>query len=99
MFEQQKRRALTGKSEKERLPLAFGFSVRPELHGAKLTREGGLILYRELDKALGLTILAEEVLRFYGMTATAKHASHARHLPRPKSMIIWGAEGTVDDSQ
>ena len=63
MFEQQKWRDLMGESKKEALRVQFDPSVKMEFHGAKLTSDGGLIVYRELDEVLGLTTLAEEVLQ------------------------------------
>lgn len=63
MFQQQKRRDLKGESKKEALRVQFDSSVKMEFHGAKLTSDGGLIVYRELDEVLGLTTLAEEVLQ------------------------------------
>jgi len=63
MFQQQKRRDLMGESKKEALRVQFDPSVKMEFHGAKLTSDGGLIVYRELDEVLGLTTLAEEVLQ------------------------------------
>ena len=52
-----------GESKKEALRVQFDPSVKMEFHGAKLTSDGGLIVYRELDEVLGLTTLAEEVLQ------------------------------------
>ncbi len=49
------------KGEPISAPLAVGFDRRVKLqfHGAKLSSDGGLLLYRELDDALGLRMLAE----------------------------------------
>ena len=63
MFQQHKRRNLMGESKKEALRVQFDPSVKLEFHGAKLTSDGGLLVYRELDEALGLTALAEEGLQ------------------------------------
>ena len=52
-----------GESKKEALRVQFDSSVKMEFHGAKLTSDGGLLVYRELDEVLGLTTLAEEVLQ------------------------------------
>lgn len=63
MFQQQKRRDLLGESKKETLRGQFDPSVKMEFHGAKLTSDGGLIVYRALDEVLRLTTLAEKVLQ------------------------------------
>ena len=38
----------------ERFNIRFNRKIRLEFHGARLTSEGGLLAYRELDEALGL---------------------------------------------
>ncbi len=38
----------------ERLNIHFNSKIRLEFHGARLTSDGGLLAYRELDEALGL---------------------------------------------
>ena len=48
-------------------PLKVGFNRRLKLqfHGAKLSSDGGLIVFRELDDALGLSEMAAwELLSF-----------------------------------
>ncbi len=95
MFEQQKLRDLMGESKKEALRVQFEPSVKMEFHGAKLTSDGGLIVYRELDEVLGLTTLAEEVLQDsrtgqntqHTLTALLRQAVYGR---------LAGYEGTND---
>ena len=44
-----------GEARKEAFRVHFDRQVKLEFHGAKLTSDGGLLIYRELDEALGLT--------------------------------------------
>ena len=63
MFQQQQRRDLVGEKRKETLRVQFDPIVKVEFHGAMVTSDGGLLVYREMDETLGLTALAEEVLQ------------------------------------
>jgi hypothetical protein len=46
----------------ERLNIHFNSKIKLEFHGARLTSDGGLLAYRELDDALGLFDSASTVI-------------------------------------
>ncbi|MCP4074118.1 MAG: hypothetical protein GY742_20690 [Hyphomicrobiales bacterium] len=63
------------KGEPISAPLAVGFDRRVKLqfHGAKLSSDCGLLLYRELDEAIGLSKMASWELRD---NRTGKNSCH-----------------------
>jgi len=62
-FQRVKSRDLLGERKNRGLRLQFDPSVKLEFHGARISSDGGLLLFRELDEALGLTNLAGTVLQ------------------------------------
>src|SRR4051812_6375300 len=58
---------------KEPLRVAFDRRMKLEFHGARITSDGGLLAYRELDDALDLTATAASTL------AEGRHGKNIRH--------------------
>jgi len=54
--------------------VTFDSRVKLELHGSKVTSAAGLLAYRELDQALGLTVLGEEL---HNDWRTGKNTQHS----------------------
>jgi hypothetical protein len=52
----------TGEAEGMGLRVAFARRVKLEFHGATVTSDAGLLAFRELDDALGLSALAGDLL-------------------------------------
>jgi hypothetical protein len=52
-----------GEAREDALRLDFDHTLKLEFHGTKVTSDGGLLAYRELDDVLGLTSAVDEELR------------------------------------
>ena len=66
-----------GESRKEALKLGFDSSIRLEFHGATVSSDGGLLAYRDLDDALGLTMTAVTALRDWRTGTNIRHSMTA----------------------
>ena len=62
MSNQRKTANPMGAGKKPALRVTFGSRLKLEFHGSKVTSDAGLLAYRELDEALGLTDLGDDLL-------------------------------------
>jgi len=66
-----------GEAENDTLRVHFGRELRLEFHGAKVTSDAGLLAYRELDDAFGLTAAGAELLADARTGANTQHTMTA----------------------
>jgi hypothetical protein len=64
----------TGESTDGVLRLDFGRKLTLQFRGSVVTSDAGLLAYRELDDALGLTVMAGEMLADARTGKTGRHA-------------------------
>ena len=63
-----------GEAKRHFLRVDFDRRLKLEFHGSKITSDAGLLAYRELDHALGLTGMAGSIL------TEARRGRNIRHL-------------------
>src|SRR4051794_34261208 len=77
---------------KEPLRVAFDRRITVEFHSSRITSDGGLLAYRELDDVLGLTTMAVSTL---GEERRGRNIRH--HLPGLLRQSVFGRlAGYVD---
>ena len=74
MLKQQNAVNPMGAGKKQALRVAFDSRLKLEFHGSNVTSDAGLLAYRELDAALGLTDLSEQLLNDW---RTGKNTQHS----------------------
>jgi hypothetical protein len=84
-----------GEGRKHGLQVHFDGKVRLEFHGATITSDAGLLAYRELDAALGLTALAESDLHDVRFGKNTQHSLGAQ-LRQSVFSRLAGYEDTND---
>ena len=73
-FDHSLQKNTMGEARKDALRLNFDRRLKLEFHGAKVTSDGGLLAYRELDGALGLTSTVDSEL---SDIRTGKNTQHS----------------------
>jgi hypothetical protein len=95
MSNQQKMENPTGAGKKAALRVTFDSPLKLEFHSSKITSDAGLLAYRELDAALGLTDLGENLLNDW---RTGKNTQHSMAAFMRQSIFsrLAGYEDTND---
>jgi len=84
-----------GEARKDALRLDFNRKLKLEFHGTKITSDAGLLAFRELDEALGLTSLVDSGLRDIRTGKNMRH-SIAALLRRSIYSRLAGYDDTND---
>jgi hypothetical protein len=81
-----------GEAKPGPLRVEFDRRLKLEFHGSKITSDAGLLAYRELDEALGLTEIAGAAL------SDPRRGKNTRHRPtRLSRRSLFGRLGGYQD--
>ena len=82
----------TGEAKEPPLRVAFDRRIKLEFHGARITSDGGLLAYRELDDVFGLTAMGASAL---GEGRRGRNIRH--HLPGLLRQAVYGRLAGYED--
>jgi len=80
----------TGEAEGTGLRVAFDRRLKVEFHGATVTSDAGLLAFRELDDALGLTATAGEVFADPRTGRNGRHSAGVQPCQLPPPLALPG---------
>lgn len=78
-----------GEAHKDALRISFDNQLKLEFHGARITSDAGLLAYRELDQALGLTGFAQDKLTDIRTGKNTRHSLTALLRQSVFSRLGW----------
>lgn len=85
-----------GEARKDALRVEFDRSVKLEFHGSTISRDGGLLAYRELDEAFAFTVMADNLLIDLRTGSNIRHSLTA--LLRQSIYIRLAGYGDTNDA-